>query len=106
MVEKIRTDYATVFQTGEPLRDLVELFPTREGLPEWCVTHKMPLFDRTNEVVGLCGIVQSYEQMHDHPHRPIFKVVNNIRAHNANRLSIPDIANRFVFPNRKMERVL
>lgn len=104
MVEKFRTDDATVFQTGEPLRDLVELFPTREGLPEWCVTHKIPLFDRTNEVVGLCGIVQSYEQMHDHHQRPIFKVVQYIRAHYAERLSIPDIAERFGFSQRQMER--
>src|SRR5690625_3071011 len=104
MVDKSRTDDATVFRTGETLRDLVELFPTRDGLPEWCVTHKIPLFDGTNEVVGLCGIVQSYEQMHDHHQRPIFKVVQYIRAHYAERLSIPDIAERFGFSQRQMER--
>ncbi|MDQ2075761.1 AraC family transcriptional regulator [Marinimicrobium sp. ABcell2] len=104
MVEKFRSDDATVFHTGEPLRDLIELFPTREGLPEWCVTHKVPLFNLQGEVVGLCGIVQSYERMHDHPQRPVFQVVEYIRAHYAERLSIPEIAERFGFSQRQLER--
>lgn len=104
MVEKFRRDDATVFQTAEPLHDLIELFPTREGLPEWCVTHKVPLFDQGGEVVGLCGIVQSYERMHDHPERPVFKVVEYIRSHYSERLSIPDIAHHFGFSQRQLER--
>src|SRR5690625_7156847 len=34
MVEKFRTADGTVFQPGEPLPELVELFHTSEGLPE------------------------------------------------------------------------
>ena len=104
MVEKFRRDDATVFATAEPLHDLIELFPTREGLPEWCVTHKVPLFDREGEVVGLCGIVQSYERMHDHPELPVFKVVEHIRSHYAQRLNIPEIAEQFGFSQRQLER--
>lgn len=104
MVEKFRRDDATVFQTAAPLHDLIELFPTREGLPEWCVTHKVPLFNRQGEVAGLCGIVQSYERMLDHPQRPVFKVVEYIRSHYSQRLSIPDIAERFGFSQRQLER--
>jgi len=104
MVEKFRRDDATVLRTAEPLHDLIELFPTREGLPEWCVTHKVPLFNPRGEVVGLCGIVQSYERMHDHPERPVFKVVEHIRSHYSEHLSIPDIANHFGFSQRQLER--
>ncbi|WP_157960435.1 AraC family transcriptional regulator [Marinimicrobium alkaliphilum] len=104
MVEKFRRDDATVFSTAEPLHDLIELFPTREGLPEWCITHKVPLIDRKGEVMGLCGIVQSYERMHDHPQRPVFKVVEYIRAHYAERLNIPEIAEHFGFSLRQLER--
>jgi len=104
MVAKFRRDDATVFRTAEPLHDLIELFPTREGLPEWCITHKVPLFNRKGGVVGLCGIVQSYERMHDHHQRPIFKVVEYIRSHYAERLNIPDVAREFGFSQRQMER--
>lgn len=104
MVEKFRQDDATVFRTAEPLRDLIELFPTLEGLPEWCVTHKVPLINRRGAVVGLCGIVQSYERMHDHPQRPVFKVVEHIRANYAEHLNIPEIAERFGFSQRQLER--
>jgi AraC-like DNA-binding protein len=104
MVEKFRRDDATVFRTAEPLHDLIELFPTREGLPEWCVTHKVPLFDRQGKAVGLCGIVQSYESMHDHSQQPVFKVVEYIRSHYSERLSIPEIARQFGFSQRQLER--
>src|SRR5690606_36499430 len=89
--------------TGEPLRDLIELFPTREGLPEWFITHKVPLYSRSGEIIGLCGILQSYERMLDHPLRPIFQVVQYIRTHYAEPLSIPDIAERFGFSQRQLE---
>lgn len=104
MAEKFRQDDDTVLRLGEPLLDLIELFPTREGLPEWFITQKLPLFDRQGQVYGLCGILQSYERMHDHSQRPVFKVVQYIRSHYAERLIIPDIAQRFGFSQRQLER--
>lgn len=104
MAEKFRRDDETVMRRAEPLLDLIELFPTREGLPEWFITQKLPLFDLQGEIFGLCGIVQSYERMLDHPQRPVFQVVQYIRAHYAERLSIPDIAERFGLSQRQLER--
>jgi AraC-like DNA-binding protein len=104
MAEKFRRDDETVLSTAQPLLDLIELFPTREGLPEWFITQKLPLFDERGEVYGLCGIVQSYERMLDHSQRPVFQVVQHIRAHYAERLSIPEIAERFGFSQRQLER--
>lgn len=104
MAEKFRRDDETVLSSGQPLLDLIELFPTREGLPEWFITQKLPLFDDQGEVCGLCGIVQSYERMLDHSQRPVFQVVQYIRANYAERLSIPEIAERFGFSQRQLER--
>src|SRR5690606_7438591 len=97
-------DDETVLRNAAPLLDLIELFPTREGLPEWFITQKLPLFDLRGKVCGLCGIVQSYERMLDHSQRPVFQVVQYIRAHYTERLSIPDIAERFGFSQRQLER--
>ena len=55
-------------------------------------------------MVGLCGIVQSYERMSDHPEQPVFKVVEYIRAHYAEHLNIPEIAKQFGFSQRQLER--
>lgn len=104
MAEKFRRDDDTVLRSAAPLLDLVELFPTREGLPEWFVTQKLPLFDQEGNVCGLCGIVQSYERMLGHSQRPVFQVVEYIRAHYAEPLSIPEIASRFGFSQRQLER--
>jgi AraC-like DNA-binding protein len=104
MAEKFRRDDETVLRRATPLLNLIELFPTREGLPEWFITQKLPLFDRCGDVFGLCGIVQSYERMHDHPQRPVFQVAQYIRAHYAERLSIPEVAEHFGFSQRQLER--
>lgn len=104
MVEKFHRDDATVLSTAQPLHDLIELFPTLEGLPEWFITHKVPLFNHSGEVIGLCGALQSYERLHDHSKHPVFKVVEYIRSHYDEPLSIPEIAERFGFSQRQLER--
>jgi AraC-like DNA-binding protein len=65
-----------------------------------------PLLDHDGGVCGLCGIVQSYERMLDHPQRPVFQVVQYIRALYAERLSIPELADRIGFSQRQLERRL
>lgn len=104
MAEKYRRDDEALLQSGTPLLDLIELFPTREGLPEWFITQKLPLFDHEGKIHGLCGIVQSYERMFDHSQNPIFQVVKYIRAHYSERLSIPEIAHSFGLSQRQLER--
>ncbi len=104
MAEKFRRDDEKVLSDAKPLLDLIELFPTPEGLPEWFITQKLPLFDHHGSVCGLCGMVQSYERMRDHPQLPVFQVVQYIRSNYAERLSIPEIAERFGFSQRQLER--
>lgn len=62
MSTKFRRDDEQVLRTGEPLFDLIELFPNRTGRPEWAITDKLPLFDLENRICGLCGTVRSYEE--------------------------------------------
>lgn len=101
---KYRRDDETLLEKGTPMLDLIELFPTREGLPEWFITQKLPLFDLQGKVCGLCGIVQSYERMLDHSQNPLYQVVRHIRSNYKERLSIPDIASQFGFSQRQLER--
>lgn len=62
LAEKYRRDDRLVVQTRRPLLGIIELFPNAEGLPEWFVTDKLPLFDREGECCGVIGTVRSYEE--------------------------------------------
>jgi AraC-like DNA-binding protein len=62
LAEKYRRDDRLVAQTRRPLLGIIELFPNAEGLPEWFVTDKLPLFDRAGGCCGVIGTVRSYEE--------------------------------------------
>ena len=104
MARKFRADDTVVLERGTPLLNLVELFPTREGLPEWFATQKLPLRHRDGSVVGLCGIVQNYERIIDRKDDPIFKFVEYIRERYAEPIAIPEAARAIGLSQRQLER--
>ena len=61
LAENFRRDDEDVLRTGEPKRNIVELFFTDQGIPDWFVTHKLPIRDRAGRVVGVMGTVHSFE---------------------------------------------
>ena len=42
MEDKFARDDKTILRSGKPLLNLVELFPSRDRLPEWYITNKYP----------------------------------------------------------------
>lgn len=105
MSEKFRRDDQTVIQSKKPLLDLVELFPTRDRLPEWFVTHKYPIFHSTGEVVGVCGIVQNHEHAMEDSDDPVIKMVHFIKRNYASSLSIPELSKQAGLSQRQLERL-
>ncbi len=104
MARKFAADDRTVLETGEPLLNLIELFPSRERLPEWFITQKLPLFDRTGAVCGLCGTVQSYENLLNISQDPVLDLVQSIRANYAQPLAVPELARSIGLSQRQLER--
>lgn len=104
MARKFLADDRIVLSTGAPLLNLVELFPTRERLPEWFITQKLPLFDRRGRVCGICGTVQSYEDLLNSSQDPVLDLVKRIRANYANPVSIPALARSIGLSQRQLER--
>tara|TARA_B110000495_G_C22875428_1_gene510548 strand:- start:468 stop:989 length:522 start_codon:yes stop_codon:yes gene_type:complete len=105
MSEKFRRDDETVIQSQKPLLDLVEIFPTRDRLPEWFVTHKYPLFHSNGDVEGVCGIVQNYEQTKEDSDDPVIKMVRLIKQNYASSLSIPELSKQAGLSQRQLERL-
>jgi AraC-like DNA-binding protein len=104
MARKFHRDDLTVLETAQPLSNLVELFPTREGLPEWFITQKLPLCDKSGKAIGVCGVVQSYESILSHRKDPIYQLVEYIRENYANAISIPELARKIGLSQRQLER--
>ena len=59
---KFRKDDETVLEGGCPMPRMVELFLSRQGLPDWFITNKVPVTSPKGDPVGVMGTVQRYDR--------------------------------------------
>lgn len=106
MAEKYLVDDRQVIETGEPLTGIVELFPNRMGEPEWFTTDKLPLFNQTGEVAGLCGIVRSFEgaRMQLQPYLDLLPVTKYLKENYGEKVSLAELAKGAGMSLRKLQR--
>lgn len=106
MAAKYREDDLAVMRTGRPMLQIVELFPSRQGEPEWFITDKLPLFDEEGGVVGVCGIVRSYEGSRRalQPYLDLAPVADYIKAHSHEPISVRQLARMAGLSVRQFER--
>lgn len=62
LATKFRKDDERVLATGTTMLQMVEMFLNRHGLPDWFMTHKMPVRDSTGQTIGIMGTVERYNQ--------------------------------------------
>ena len=105
MADKFAIDDQAVLHSGKPLLQLVELFPSRDRLPEWYSTNKYPIFDSKGRASAVCGIVQNFEQSFEDKQDPVSKVVGLIKERFDQSLSIPDLSREAGISQRQMERL-
>jgi PAS domain S-box-containing protein len=106
MAAKYREDDLEVMRTKRPMLQIVELFPSRHGEPEWFITDKLPLFDDHGRVVGVCGIVRSYEGSRRalQPYLDLAPVADYIKAHCGESISVRELARMAGLSVRQFER--
>lgn len=106
MAAKFRNDDLQVMESGEPMLNLLELFPNEHGVPQLHITNKFPLFDLNGKVTGVCGTVRIYEntQKTIQPYLDIQKAVDYIKKNFAQPLAVPDLAAIAGFSVRQFER--
>lgn len=105
MEDKFARDDNAILSTGRPLLNLVELFPSRDRLPEWYITNKYPIFDKAGVVAAICGLIQNYERSFDDPDDPVSKVVNLIKSRFDQTINIPDLSRQAGLSQRQLERL-
>jgi len=87
-------DDQQVMATGEAIFNQVELVPAADGSLDWLCTSKIPLRNTSGRVVGMAGvsriICDSDAVYADHPE--MRRIVDYVRAHYREKLSVADMA--------------
>lgn len=106
LAENFRRDDEEILRTGQPKLNIVELFFTDQGLPDWFVTNKLPLHDAKGRVIGLMGTVQSYEGKKQllQPYLQIDRALAYIREHFRTGVSITQLAEIVHLSPRQLHR--
>ena len=104
--EKFREDDLRVLRTGVPMLEIVELFISRQGIPAWFLTHKLPVYNRDGEVVGVMGTIQDYEKQREllPADSDISAALAYIRGNFHREVVIPDLAKKCGLSVRQFER--
>ena len=106
LAESFRRDDEEVMSTGEPKLNIVELFFTQQGIPDWFVTNKLPLRDRKGKVIGIMGTVQSYEGRRQvlQPYLQLDRAVSYIREHFRRGVTVTELAEIVHLSPRQLHR--
>jgi AraC-like DNA-binding protein len=99
-------DDALIYETGKPLLNRVELWFDPQGIPDWFVTNKMPIRSRTGEIIGIMGIMQSYEGRAKllQPFESISKAVSHLRQNYQQDIAIEEVARLAGLSIRQLQR--
>src|SRR6186997_3373961 len=106
LAESFRRDDEEVMRSGEPKLNIVELFFTQQGIPDWFVTNKLPLRDRKGHVIGVMGTVQSYEGRRQvlQPYLQLDRAVNYIRENFRRGVSVKELSHVLHVSLRQLHR--
>lgn len=106
LADNFRRDDLEVMRSGRPKLNLVELFLNQQGLVDWFVTNKLPVFDRDGRAIGVMGTVQAYElqRRQSYPYPEIEKAVAYIRARFDESIRMGDLARHVGLSVRHFDR--
>ena len=106
LAEHFRRDDRLVIESKKPMLNILELVFNSQGLPDWYLTNKYPLFDRTGEVVGIIGTVRPYGdgELKWERDDEIGRAVSYIRKNFRTELAIADLIKVSKLNHRKLHR--
>ena len=106
LAEHFRRDDRLVIESKKPMLNILELVFNSQGLPDWYLTNKYPLFDRHGEVVGIIGTVRPYGdgELKWERDDEIGRAVSYIRKNFRTELAIADLIKVSKLNHRKLHR--
>lgn len=104
--DHFQRDDRWVMSTGLPLIGRVELWYNEQRVLDWYVTNKLPVRDLHGNIIGVMGIVRSYEGQRRtmQPMSLIQTTVDYIREHHHERLTVEELAQREGLSPRQLRR--
>jgi AraC-like DNA-binding protein len=106
LAENFRSDDEEIFRTHQPKLKIIELFFTEQGIPDWFVTNKLPILDRSGRVIGIMGTVQSYEDRRQllQPYLHLDRAVAFIRENFRRGVLVKELADVLHVSQRQLHR--
>lgn len=106
MAESYVQDDARIFATGNPIVGRVELWWNSQGMPDWYVVTKAPIWSRRGRIIGVMGVSQHYEgsASSSAPWQEIASAVQAIRRNYRDPVSIEQLAQAAGLSKRQLER--
>ena len=106
LAEKFRRDDLEIMEKGRPVKQIVELFLNRQGIPSWFMTSKYPICSDTGEVIGIMGIIQDYDVRRDlFAEEPMLReAMEHLHQHYSRKISIRSLAEICQLSLRQFER--
>lgn len=104
--DHFRRDDEWVLKTGKPIIGRVELWYNEQRVLDWFVTNKLPVRDAHGAILGVMGIVRSYEGQRKsmQPMSLIHSTIEYIRVHHDERLTVQELAARASLSPRQLHR--
>lgn len=107
IANKFLADDRWVLRNGLPLLNIVEMWVNEQGVRDWIVTDKYPLHDLNGRVVGLVGVIHSFEtrrKMLAHL-GPVGTAADFIRDHLGDKMLLSEIASGAGLSERQLQRL-
>jgi PAS domain S-box-containing protein len=106
LAENFRRDDQEVMSRAEPKLNIVELFFNRQGIPDWFITHKLPVTDRNGRVIGVMGTTRSYTEAKEvlQPYLAIDRAVACIRERFREKITVRQLASHVHLSERQLHR--
>lgn len=104
--DHFKRDDQLVITTGHPLIGRVELWYNEQRVLDWFITNKLPVRDAQGRIIGVMGIVRSYEGQRRMmlPMSEINSTVEYLRKHLHERLTVEDLARQADLSPRQLHR--
>lgn len=107
VAEKYRADDRYVMETGQQIKDRVEVFYDETKVLDWYITSKSPVFNEDgSKVIGVAGVIRSYKagERWAAPALELEEVVEFMRSPDGANASIEEVAERAQLSTRQLNR--
>ncbi|MEM6885530.1 MAG: helix-turn-helix domain-containing protein [Verrucomicrobiota bacterium] len=94
MIAHYAKDDAQVMHSGEPILRRVELVANTDGSVSWHVTSKFPLYDRTEQCIGIIGCMRDFDRSDNawQPYRRMNAALDYINQHYSEPIEVSELA--------------